>query len=92
VLRRVKTEWDHYFRRVRMQRGDAQRKRLLSTAMKGSVEFYVFLVTDHIAVAWQTHRPGMEASSLSAWEKIGYDNQFLWSLREFDAAFLVGAL
>ena len=87
VLRRIKTQWGTYIARVRMQRDQPQREEIIRYAQQGPTDLYFFLVTDHIHKAWLRHSPGMEASIESAWNKIGYDNQFLWSLKEFDSTF-----
>ena len=88
VLRIVRHQWDSYIFRVKRQRDASQSNELLNAAQKGPAEFYIFLVTIHINKAWFSHKPGMEASLRTAWNKIGYDNQLLWSPEEFQSAFL----
>jgi len=88
VLRLINTQWDTYLARVRAQRDTLQRNVIVETAKQGPVPLYYFLVTDHIQKAWYKHKVGMESSTLLAWKKIGYDNQFLWSLSQFQSTFL----
>ena len=88
VLSRIKTQWSTYIARVRMQRDKPQQEEIIKYAQQGPADLYFFLVTNHIQKAWLRHSPGMEASLASAWNKIGYDNQFLWSLKEFSSTFL----
>ena len=88
VLRLINAQWDTYVARVRMQRDQSQREEIFALAKQGPVELYLFLVTVHINKAWRTHSPGMEVSVASAWAKIGYDNQFLWSREQFESIIL----
>jgi len=88
VLRRIKIKWGAYISRVNMNSNLEQRKEIIRLAKKNPAELYVYLVTVHIQKVWKRHNPGMESSLATAWSKIGSDNQFLWSMKEFESTFI----
>jgi hypothetical protein len=84
VLQRVKSHWAVYLQKVRSVRGVAGGLEVEQHATASPAQLYYFLVTDQISRAWLRHQPNMEASNLSAWSKIGRDNQFLWDYNQFE--------
>jgi hypothetical protein len=87
VLRLVRDQWQKYSQLV-SKHGSQTLNEIVGIAQASPSEFYVYLVTVHMQKPWLIHRTGYEDSLLSAWTKIGSDNQFLWSKAEFQKVFL----
>lgn len=77
-------DWSHYMTLVYRERGPATADEVEAAARKGPSEWYFYVASELLNWPWYGESPGTEASSLSAWRKIGADNQMLWSMKDFE--------
>jgi len=82
VLRKINNEWDTYIQLV-SKRGEYVKRTITDKAKKGPDYLYYYLITYHINLYWYTSKTGYENTLRQTYEKIGSDNQFLWSMKEW---------
>lgn len=83
VVGRATADWAHYTTLVWKERGPRIAEAVEQAARQGPAHWYFYVASELLNEPWRMSSPGMEASLLSAWRKIGADNQLLWSLDEF---------
>lgn len=88
VIRLIRDQWDVYIGNVISCHGNRVAEQIISVAKSSPSDLYLYLVTVHIQRPWLNINPGLESSLLSAWSKIGRDNQFLWPMKTFEKLFI----